>query len=609
MKKSNRFGWCQSACGLAAIAVFGLMLSAAPKAARACAGDCNTTNMVTADDLVKAMAITLAADLVSECTAADVNMDGKVTVNEDLAAVIAALPGGCSPGRCGDGVVQAALGEDCDPGGVCIGGSNAGTACTQESNCTGNGECVDPSGLPEEIPCTDDAFCTNAPPEGAGQVAGSTCVHCVTQGTTTCAANCTTAIPAPFALVPGVVNVGVIEPNTSGANIHGDLTLPLPLSGTQTLYLGKEKNGTIPTIVTADSVSFPAIPISIGGSQLACACVRGIAAKTCGGTVFSDTGGQATDCTPGFWDAGASGDNTSDGPCPADQPCTFVHGSGNSATGVIACNAPNGLNINLHFMQDDTPASRSPNTCTMNSDCPSSAATGASLCIPDPNNPGGPNICGAFPAVLTLSGGGTGPAGSGLLLNSTAIGNVQTTTCAGFCTDNDPYSARGTISTLPLTTGTAGGTFTTADGDPTTTICGGCSDGSVDHCTLPATCAGPLTVTGQLLNCANLTATPPKLTGSCLAGAFTSANQATLGDAVITNVLCSQYPYLRSGGVCLRSAATQCNRGEPAVRLAHLHQASKIFTRKDPETMGRCCPPDGRRSEERRSQETPPLRS
>jgi len=546
MKKSNRFGWCQSACGLAAIAVFGLMLSAAPKAARACAGDCNTTNMVTADDLVKAMAVTLAADLVSDCTAADVNMDGKVTVNEDLAAVIAALPGGCSAGRCGDGVVQAALGEDCDPGGVCIGGSTAGTPCHQEADCMpGNGVCFDPSGLSEEFPCVDDSSCA-----AAGQVTGSTCVHCVTQGTTTCAANCTTATAVPYALVAGVtLPNGTIQVNTSGATVHGDLTLALPLTGTQTLYLGKEKNGTIPATVTADSVSFPAIPISIGGSPLACACVRGIAAKTCGGTVFSDTGGQATNCTPGYWDAGASGDNTSDGPCPADQPCTFVHGNGNSATGVIACTAPNGLDINLNFTQDNTPLGLpisnflvSGLQCHANSDCPSSAATGASTCIPEPNM-GGYNICSAYPAVLTLSGGGTGGVGSGLLLNSTAIGDAIGACAAGFCTDSDPYSARGTISTLPLTTGIAGGTFTTADGDPGTEICAGNGSSNCnsfnDHCD-PSACTGPLTVTGQLLNCTNLTASPPVLTGTCLVGAFTSANEPTLADAVITNVLCAK---------------------------------------------------------------------
>ena len=39
---------------------------------------------------------------------------------------------------CGDGVVEPP--EDCDDGGICIGGSNAGTHCIAESECIGNGQ-------------------------------------------------------------------------------------------------------------------------------------------------------------------------------------------------------------------------------------------------------------------------------------------------------------------------------------------------------------------------------------------------------------------------------------------------------------------------------------
>src|SRR5690242_6851662 len=41
--------------------------------------------------------------------------------------------------RCGDGIVQSAIGEECDDGGTCVGGANAGTHCTAESDCLGNG--------------------------------------------------------------------------------------------------------------------------------------------------------------------------------------------------------------------------------------------------------------------------------------------------------------------------------------------------------------------------------------------------------------------------------------------------------------------------------------
>jgi hypothetical protein len=436
-----------------------------------------------------------------------------VAAGIQLVILVANTPIPAVAGTCGNGIID--VDEDCDGGGTCIGGSNAGTHCTAESQCTGNGVCIDPSGLPEEIPCVDDSSCT-----AAGQVAGSKCVHCLVQGTSTCAANCTTPTAVTFQLQPGVkLQDGTIESNTSGATIHGDLTLALPLTGTQTLYLGKLKNGTIPVTVPAASVQFPAIPIVIGGQVLACACTRGVAAKTCGGTVFTASGGLATNCTPGFSN---NGDIAHDGPCPADLPCAFIHGTGNSATGVVACTAPNGLNINVNFTQDGTGSGVA---CTANSGCQSGS------CIDDPNG-GATKICAAFPPSLTLTGGGTGAAGSGLLLNSTAIGN-NVGDCTGFCTEADPYPLRGTVTTLPLTTGKAGGTFTAADGDPGTTICN-CSDGG-DHCSRPATCNGPLSVDGKLLNCTNLTASPPRVSGS-LVGAFTAADQAVFGDAVVTNV-------------------------------------------------------------------------
>jgi fibro-slime domain-containing protein len=45
----------------------------------------------------------------------------------------------CVASVCGDKVLDA--GEGCDDGGTCFGGTNAGTACTQSSQCTGGGAC------------------------------------------------------------------------------------------------------------------------------------------------------------------------------------------------------------------------------------------------------------------------------------------------------------------------------------------------------------------------------------------------------------------------------------------------------------------------------------
>ncbi|HKY38466.1 MAG TPA: DUF4215 domain-containing protein [Polyangiaceae bacterium] len=45
----------------------------------------------------------------------------------------------CVVAVCGDNVVDS--GEGCDTGGTCIGGSNPGTACSQQSTCTGGGQC------------------------------------------------------------------------------------------------------------------------------------------------------------------------------------------------------------------------------------------------------------------------------------------------------------------------------------------------------------------------------------------------------------------------------------------------------------------------------------
>src|SRR5262249_18638339 len=126
--------WFQRAFGLVAISVAAMLVMVAPRRAQAvCTGDCNGDGEVTVNELITMVNIALGTAQVSACTAGDVNGDGEITVNEIVAGVNNAL-NGCStppPSGCGNGVVEA--GEDCDNGGTCIGGTNAGTHCTAES--------------------------------------------------------------------------------------------------------------------------------------------------------------------------------------------------------------------------------------------------------------------------------------------------------------------------------------------------------------------------------------------------------------------------------------------------------------------------------------------
>ena len=68
---------------------------ASPAAAQ-CAGDCNSDNEVTIDEIILAVGIALGDRQVSACTAVDRNNDREVTIDEVLAAVNSALAG-CPP--------------------------------------------------------------------------------------------------------------------------------------------------------------------------------------------------------------------------------------------------------------------------------------------------------------------------------------------------------------------------------------------------------------------------------------------------------------------------------------------------------------------------------
>jgi cysteine-rich repeat protein len=356
----------------------------------------------------------------------------------------------CASLVCGNGHIDA--GEECDEGGICIGGPRAGTACTGSGTCFGG--------------------------------------ICTTFGGDGCAANCTTESDVVFNLVPGVVQQGTeIAPGTSGTVMHGDtLTIPLPLNGSQTLTIGKERDGQIPVLIKA-AVHLARLPVY----TIACFCPRAVAAKTCGGAVFEPDGlTRSPDCTPGF----TAGDSV----CQGKNPCAFVHGPGNSASGVIGCDGLDGVNVTL--TQD----------------------SGGSSGIPRP-------------PLLTLSG--AGGAGSAVLLATTAIGGGLRLQCAGadpsvygpdgeLCTDDDPQSQRGTPLTGAVTTGTVTGRLLNAnqlDGDD----------------------IGPFTATGAPFRCGALQR--GDASGAAMASTFAVLNQftlskaprrgvpATVGDAVLTSAL------------------------------------------------------------------------
>ena len=578
-------------CVRMTIGVLGIgLLLAARVDAQACLGDCNQNGTVSAGELTKVIAIILQCDaaatgcgaVLGGCVQADKNNNGTISAGEltNIISNILNFPTGCAPAGatpttapatatvavpptatavpptatntlppatptptatqpageaiCGNGVVNAAAGEECDNGGICIGGTNAGTVCDAESGCQGEGVCLE--GVKVGTACSSDANCP-----------GSKCVHCKPFGGDGCAANCTNETDIPYNLVPGAAKVcsatsgvkagaacsadadcspgtcvfiklclggandGLVcanntqcpggqclnqfKPGTTGSFVHdGFVQLALPLVGKQVSTVGKLRNGKGTSVIKANASKINRVAVG----SLACACVRSVEAKTCGGTLFDADGSISTDCSAGF----TAGDSV----CAGNKPCAFVHGPGNSSSGVIGC-GPEGLTgINLTFTQD---AGLSP------------------LPYPPPATP----PPGSSDPVIVLSG--TGPPGSGIVLNSSAIGTA-TGLCESaavkavsgpdqkYCTDDDPQSSRGTPQTLPQLTGSATALIN-----------------NTNQSTQPAPNnkkIGPFGYTGTPYDCAKVGAALPSLEGGAVAGAFTSLNQPTTGDIVVRNV-------------------------------------------------------------------------
>lgn len=476
------FGWLDArkgARGVVPVVAVALALAWAPRpAAAVCGGDCDGDTQVTVDEIVKAVNIALGTAQLNTCTAADTNADQEVTVEEIVGGVNRALSG-CptETAVCGNGVIE--TGEDCDNGAVCFGGSDAGDVCTKEADCEGNGRCA--GGVKEFGECTTDADCN---PDGA---TGGKCQHCITVSNNGCSANCTTEKTVNLKLKPGEIEGTGIK-SGSGAVATGDfLVVPLSLSGDIAFTIGKKKDGKIPAVIKAGGAQIPRIPVQ----TLACACLRTLEAKTCGGLLTNKDGTDGKDCT---------GDASV---CPADKKCAPLHGAGNSASGSIGCDglAP----LDLEVTQDSN-GSADPDECT------------------DPDTRPPTEVC-ADPLVIKRTG--SGGAGSMAMALTGAIGTVVGE-CTGtkpdygpdgqFCTNDDPEANQGTPSPQLLTSGRATGLVEGANQVDA-------PDGNI----------GPITVTGSPLSCSDVEGSPAKVTpGTTLVAAFTSINQPTLGDIVIS---------------------------------------------------------------------------
>ncbi|HVM97363.1 MAG TPA: hypothetical protein VMT89_13295, partial [Candidatus Acidoferrales bacterium] len=174
-----------------------------------CIGDCNGDYGVNVDDLITLIDIALDQAPIDQCRIGDTDGSQTITIDEILAAVDYALHCGyCEGDACGNS--YRASGEDCDDGGICVGGTNAGSRCFGETNCTGSGVCDGGPNIGR--PCDSDDACACA-----------ACIHCKTFGGDGCAANCTSETDIPVTLEMGMVSGVDLEAGTSGIVVHSDV--------------------------------------------------------------------------------------------------------------------------------------------------------------------------------------------------------------------------------------------------------------------------------------------------------------------------------------------------------------------------------------------------
>lgn len=363
---------------------------------------------------------------------------------------------------CSDGIVDAD--EQCDDGGFCIGGPLAGTVCTSEEDCVDGGACF--GGLDDLRECVSDADCR-----------GGACRRCRPVGGDACAANCTFETDIPVPLVAGFVESNGMEISfgTSGVVVFSPfLTVPLPLTGAWTLTVGHSREQVSPVTIRERGVHFDAIPTS----TLSCACLRGPARLTCGGTLLDRDGTLSTDCGPGDPDAA---------PCPQHRPCAPVHGPGNSGSGFIDCGSP-GVGIEISHDCNATP---------------DAAEFSPAVSTTELERLGAPRI---------------GNTLLGFAIQLTPVVGLCTGTTPDYgpdgilCTDDDPLAQRGTPIAVLLTTGAAVGT--------------------VIHAANSEDVLGPIAIDGRAFTC-NDTDASVDISAGVIGGVFTACDQPSISDIVV----------------------------------------------------------------------------
>ncbi|MGH7788213.1 MAG: hypothetical protein ACRERC_15180 [Candidatus Binatia bacterium] len=109
------------------------LTAGAARAQDTCTGDCNLNGVVTINELILGVGISLGNQLVTACPAFDANDNGVVAITEIIAAVGKSL-NGCDDeppvGFCGDGDVNVP-GETCDDGNN-LGGDECAANCTEQ---------------------------------------------------------------------------------------------------------------------------------------------------------------------------------------------------------------------------------------------------------------------------------------------------------------------------------------------------------------------------------------------------------------------------------------------------------------------------------------------
>jgi hypothetical protein len=421
---------------------------------------------------------------------------------------------------CGDGICLAP--EECDIGGICVGGTNELDPCFSPDDCDG-GRCTVVGGQPVDP----------QDPEGDS-----------------CSANCTLES----------VRTANYDENTRALVQALALGVPVPLAGSQTIQTGAPRddetvdiNGDV-TFVAGDLPMVTKAPdIRIEPAQvlgLVCACVRGIE-------------------VPAF-------------------------GAGNAATGVISCGGTLD-DIDVMITQDHhtdplddfQPLAECSHDPDPECDNENEIVTGvvSRSCReqqdPDCSDPATNRHAGVCNSPRDVTYSGSGPAGSAIIFNNTAIGLLSdrgecNMGVAGMdpcpfadygpdcipCTDDD--ADFGVPENNPTTTGTttsivynasnranaviiqSSNTPCTSNDDCTVEVCGAsesCLENSDGDMVCGVRCGGSgpcqTSQTGSPFDCEELAANPSGgLSGGAFAVTFPSIDAATIGDNV-TSVLFS----------------------------------------------------------------------